>query len=84
MYGNTPAADEIIRKPVAAFWAHRSHVLRHEAETEFREMCLAFPEFGFDVLNLVLDQKERGKEKEHPVDRISRKRHRSSAQVTYA
>jgi hypothetical protein len=49
----------MIRKPVAAFWATRSHVLRHQAEADFRHMCLDYPQFGFDVLNLVLDQKEK-------------------------
>ncbi|KAK6368278.1 hypothetical protein LTS17_010019 [Exophiala oligosperma] len=59
VYGNTPAGDTTIRKPVAAFWATRSHVLRHEAETEFKAMCLEYPQFGFDVLSLVLDQREK-------------------------
>jgi len=59
VYANTEAADESIRKPVAAFWATRSHVLRHEAEKEFRSMCLEFPQFGFDVLSLVLDAQEK-------------------------
>ncbi|KAL9109049.1 MAG: hypothetical protein Q9227_006289 [Pyrenula ochraceoflavens] len=59
VYGNTPSKDVTIRKPVAAFWATRSHVLRHEAEEEFRTMCLEYPQFGFDVLSLVLDQKEK-------------------------
>jgi len=59
VYANTPADDVTIRKPVAAFWATRSHVLRHEAETEFKTMCLEFPQFGFDVLSLVLDQREK-------------------------
>ncbi|KKY15783.1 hypothetical protein UCRPC4_g06136 [Phaeomoniella chlamydospora] len=59
VYGNTPSDDTTIRKPVAAFWATRSHVLRHEAEKEFREMCIQYPQFGFDVLTLVLDQRER-------------------------
>ena len=36
-------------------------MLRHEAEEEFRAMCLEFPQFGFDVLSRVLDQKEKGK-----------------------
>jgi len=40
VYANTPADDVIIRKPVASFWAQRSHVLRKEAEDEFRAMCL--------------------------------------------
>ena len=59
VYANTESGDTTIRRPVAAFWATRSHVLRHEAEKEFRSMCLEFPQFGFDVLSLVLDQKER-------------------------
>jgi len=59
VYGNTPADDVTIRKPVAAFWATRSHVLRHEAEDEFKSMCLEYPQFGFDVLSLVLDQREK-------------------------
>ncbi len=65
VYGNTPADDATIRKPVAAFWATRSHVLRHEAEDEFKAMCLEYPQFGFDVLSLVLDQREkRARERE--------------------
>ena len=65
VYGNTPRDDITIRRPVAAFWATRSHVLRHEAEDEFRAMCLEFPQFGFDVLSLVLDQREkRGRERD--------------------
>ena len=59
VYGNTPVDDVTIRKPVAAFWATRSHVLRHDAEDEFRKMCLEYPQFGFDVLSLVLDQREK-------------------------
>ena len=83
IYQETDPEDVTIRRPVAAFWATRSHVLRHEAEAEFRSMCLEFPQFGFDVLNLVLDQKER---KVEPVvlsqsergDRSARKRARVS------
>lgn len=59
VYANTPKEDMTIRTPVASFWATRSHVLRHEAEDEFRSMCLEFPQFGFDVLSRVLDQKEK-------------------------
>ncbi|KMU85522.1 hypothetical protein CIHG_03305 [Coccidioides immitis H538.4] len=58
VYTHTNPGDSI-RKPVAAFWATRSHVLRHEAEEDFRSLCLQYPQFGFDVLNLVLDQKEK-------------------------
>lgn len=51
VYATTAKEDAIIRKPVASFWAQRSHVLRKEAEDEFRQMCLEFPQFGFDVLS---------------------------------
>jgi BTB/POZ domain len=84
VYGNTPATDVTIRKPVAAFWATRSHVLRHEAEEEFRQMCLEFPQFGFDVLNLVLDQREKrsaARDEETPMKGGSRKRMRPSVQI---
>lgn len=85
VYGNTPANDYIIRKPVAAFWATRSHVLRHEAEAEFKAMCLEFPQFGFDVLSLVLDQREkRAREREEdgtPGGGKGRKRLRPSINI---
>ena len=46
-------------------------------------MCLEFPQFGFDVLNLVLDQKERKVEpmvlsQSERGDRSARKRARVS------
>lgn len=85
VYANTPADDVTIRKPVAAFWATRSHVLRHEAESEFKAMCLEYPQFGFDVLSLVLDQREkRAREREEdgtPGGSKGRKRMRPSVQV---
>lgn len=59
VYQNTPTENITIRKPVARFWASRSQVLRHEAEDEFRALCLDVPEFAFDVLSLVLDYKEK-------------------------
>lgn len=59
VYTHTPTEDETIRKPVASFWAMRSHVLRHEAENEFKKLCLDVPPFAFDVLSLVLDWKEK-------------------------
>ena len=64
VYKETSPKDENIRKPVANFWATRSHVLRHEAEQEFKRMCLEFPQFGFDVLNLVLDAQEKRSQKQ--------------------
>ena len=59
VYETTSKEDITIRKPIAAFWATRSHVLRHEAEEEFRAMCIQFPQFSFDVLSLVLDSREK-------------------------
>ncbi|KIW65044.1 hypothetical protein PV04_07331 [Phialophora macrospora] len=85
VYGNTPSDDITIRKPVAAFWATRSHVLRHEAEDEFKAMCLEYPQFGFDVLSLVLDQREkRAREREEestPGGSKGRKRIRPSINI---
>jgi hypothetical protein len=85
VYGHTPQDDVTIRKPVAAFWATRSHVLRHEAEAEFKAMCLDHPQFGFDVLSIVLDQREkRQREREEdgtPGGSKGRKRMRPSVQV---
>jgi hypothetical protein len=85
VYANTPVDDVTIRKPVAAFWATRSHVLRHEAEAEFKAMCLEYPQFGFDVLSLVLDQREkRAREREEdgtPGGGKGRKRMRPSVNV---
>ncbi|KFY28925.1 hypothetical protein V493_02677 [Pseudogymnoascus sp. VKM F-4281 (FW-2241)] len=66
VYANTSESDTTIRKPVASFWAHRSHVLRAEAEDEFRKMCLEFPQFGFDVLTRVLDEKLKNESREKP------------------
>ena len=66
VYASTPKDDAAIRKPIASFWGQRSHVLRHEAEDEFKRLCLDFPDFGFDVLSFVLDQREKkgGKERD--------------------
>jgi hypothetical protein len=51
VYQYTPPTDTAIRVPVANFWATRSHTLRAEAEDEFRDLCLQFPQFGYDVLS---------------------------------
>ncbi|KAF4552957.1 Hypothetical protein D9617_8g049700 [Elsinoe fawcettii] len=77
VYGHTTESEKEIRKPVAQFWATRSHVLRHEAEKEFREMCLSFPQFGFDVLSMVLDAQEKRTGKSESVT-TGRKRARVS------
>ncbi|KAF2824424.1 hypothetical protein CC86DRAFT_55681 [Ophiobolus disseminans] len=61
VYKESNPEDNTIRKPVAAFWATRSYNLRHDAEPEFRAMCLEFPQFSYDVLRLVLDQQEKRK-----------------------
>lgn len=87
VYSSTSTDDTTIRRPVAAFWATRSHVLRHEAEQEFRAMCLEFPQFGFAVLSMVLDLKEKGERRAEgpsasiahtPGERSGRKRARVS------
>jgi hypothetical protein len=54
VYAHTHKDDTTIRAPVANFWATRSHTLRAEAEDEFRQMCLEFPQFGYDVLSKML------------------------------
>ncbi|KAE8871224.1 hypothetical protein PTNB73_02683 [Pyrenophora teres f. teres] len=59
VYKESNPEDATIRKPVAAFWATRSFSLRHDAEPEFKAMCLEFPQFSYDVLQLVLDQQEK-------------------------
>jgi len=63
VYSHTQRGDDTIRKPVASFWGQRSHVLRHGTEGSFREMCLEFPEFAFDVLSFVLDAEEKREER---------------------
>ena len=52
VYEFTSKDDTSIRAPVANFWATRSHTLRAEAEDEFRNLCLEFPQFGYDVLSM--------------------------------
>ncbi len=38
-------------------------MLRHETEGSFRQMCLEYPEFAFDVLSFVLDAEEKREER---------------------
>jgi hypothetical protein len=52
VYANTSKDDTAVRVPIANFWATRSHTLRAEAEEEFRDLCLEFPQFGYDVLSM--------------------------------
>jgi len=76
VYEFTSKTDVAIREPVAHFWAMRSHTLRAEAEQEFRLLCLEHPQFGYDVLTRVLDEKlkrERN-EKMQPTTGSARKR----------
>ncbi|GAP87798.1 putative UPF0092 membrane protein [Rosellinia necatrix] len=80
IYQFTSKDDTTVRAPVANFWATRSHTLRAEAEEEFRSLCLEFPQFGYDVLTRVLDEKlkrERN-EKMTPGAASGRKRPRHS------
>jgi hypothetical protein len=51
------------------------HVLRHEAEDEFKSMVLEFPQFAYDILSIVLDQKEKGKDKDKEHHRHQRPTH---------
>jgi len=47
-------------------------------------MCLEFPQFGFDVLSLVLDQREKrsaARDDDTPMKGSSRKRMRPSVQI---
>ncbi|KAK0639551.1 hypothetical protein B0T16DRAFT_361148 [Cercophora newfieldiana] len=86
VYEFTGKDDTSIRAPVANFWATRSHTLRAEAEDEFRSLCLEFPQFGYDVLTRVLDEKlkrERN-EKMHPGPSSVRKRPRHSSTAAAA
>lgn len=68
VYAHTTTDDTTLRKPIASFWATRSHELRLGIEGEFKSLCLEAPEFSYDVLIMVLDNKQkRGHEK---ADRI--------------
>lgn len=63
VYANTSADNTTLRKPVASFWA-KSYALRHGIDEEFKKLCLEAPEFAYDVLLVVLENKEkRGQDK---------------------
>lgn len=82
VYANSSSDDTTVRAPVASFWATRSHVLRAEAEEEFQAMVLDYPQFAYDVLVRVLDEKLRKErnEKMHPATHSAgRKRARHSS-----
>ncbi|KAM4057255.1 BTB/POZ domain-containing protein [Hirsutella rhossiliensis] len=81
VYAHTSSNDTTVRAPIASFWATRSHMLRSEAEDEFKSLCLEYPQFGYDVLTRVLDEKlkrERS-DKMHPATASARKRARHSS-----
>ncbi|KJZ76480.1 hypothetical protein HIM_04209 [Hirsutella minnesotensis 3608] len=81
VYAHTSTDDTTVRAPIASFWATRSHMLRSEAEDEFKSLCLEYPQFGYDVLTRVLDEKlkrERS-DKMHPATSSGRKRARHSS-----
>lgn len=63
VYQDSNPKDSVIRGPVVMTWAHRAHVLRHEADAGFKALCLDFPQFGHDVLNVILDAREEKKRK---------------------
>lgn len=52
-----------------------AYILRKEATEEFRKMILEYPQFGYDVINLLLDQKEK---QSHQMPASTRKRARVS------
>ncbi|KAF7551191.1 hypothetical protein G7Z17_g5228 [Cylindrodendrum hubeiense] len=81
VYAYTNNDDSVIRAPVASFWATRSHTLRAEAEDEFKSLCLEHPQFGYDVLTRVLDDKLKRErtDKMHPASSSHRKRARNSS-----
>ncbi|KAL2270527.1 hypothetical protein VTJ83DRAFT_2711 [Remersonia thermophila] len=86
VYANTTKDDAAVRMPIVNFWATRSHTLRAEAEEEFRDLCLEFPQFGYDVLSRILDDKLRRErnEKMNPAASTpgsTRKRPRHSSTV---
>ncbi|KAL9578359.1 MAG: hypothetical protein Q9212_005769 [Teloschistes hypoglaucus] len=81
VYSHTSPSDFTIRKPVASFWGQRSHVLRHETEGSFRDMCLQFPAFSYDLLTFVLDQQQRKSQRgggEEELGKSARKRARGT------
>lgn len=59
VYTHTSKNDTAIRRPVASFWATRSHVLRHGVKEEWKRLCFEVPDFAFDVLTIVLDRIEK-------------------------
>lgn len=79
VYAISTPDETTIRKPVAAFWAQRSHVLRHEANEEFHQICLEFPQFSWDMMTRLLDEKakresDKPEKAGHPLGSIKKQR----------
>ncbi|KAJ6024235.1 hypothetical protein N7540_005032 [Penicillium herquei] len=64
IYTQTNAADLTIRRPVAHYWATQGHILRRDLKDEFRLLCNEMPEFSYDLLSIMLNQRESKMEKE--------------------
>ncbi|KAK2880050.1 hypothetical protein FQN49_000628 [Arthroderma sp. PD_2] len=56
VYSQSSENDANIRRPIAWFWAKSSNILRPQAENEFRTLCIDYPQFSFDVLDIVLKE----------------------------
>ncbi|KAJ5178930.1 hypothetical protein N7492_002140 [Penicillium capsulatum] len=78
VYTHTSAEDTRIREPIAAYWAARSHVLRHSIEGDFERMCLEVPQFTFDMLTMMLDRREKDDPEVHSSVRGSARKRRQS------
>lgn len=54
MHAYTSKDDTKVRALIDSFWATRSHTLRSEVEDEFKQLCLEYPQFGYDALSKYL------------------------------
>lgn len=72
VYTHTSQNDTALRRPVASFWATRSHVLRHGVKEEWKKLCFEVQDFVFDVLTIVLDRKEKEKTGQSEADSSGR------------
>ncbi|KAJ5150988.1 uncharacterized protein N7482_010240 [Penicillium canariense] len=78
VYTHTSQDDTTIRKPVASYWASRGHILRHDVQEDWDQMCREVPEFTFDVVTLLMDRKEKTGQTETESTPRGRKRLRAS------
>ncbi|KAJ5919002.1 hypothetical protein N7466_009945 [Penicillium verhagenii] len=74
VYTHTSLDDTTIRRPVASYWATRGHTLRHALDDQFKRLCIEVPEFGFDVLTIVMDRTEKHTEVDSSIRGSARKR----------